>query len=126
MPRVEVLERRQLLAAEVTFYTFDEGSGTTAADSATSGVPDTATLTNGATWDSNGVSNSAVSFDGTNDLVTIPDSTDFNDRDVTATTIAFWFKADNVSSTSKQVLFKQSGQSHGLNAYLVLNQAKLD
>jgi len=48
-------------------YRFDEGSGTTATD--TSGNSNNGTLKNGATYDTDGVVNTALSLDGTNDYV---------------------------------------------------------
>jgi len=48
-------------------YRFDEGSGTTATD--TSGNGNNGTLKNGATYDTDGASNTALSLDGTNDYV---------------------------------------------------------
>ena len=71
----------------VAHWTFDEASGTTAADS--SGNGNTATLTNGATW-STGKIGGAVSFDGVNDYISGPDS---NSLDIGNTfTQAFWVK----------------------------------
>src|SRR3989338_8120456 len=53
----------------VAYYTFDEGSGTTAGDSAGS---NTGTLTNGATWTTGKGGRGAVQLDGVNDQVIIP------------------------------------------------------
>ncbi len=55
----------------VAAYSFDEGSGTTAVDA--SGNGNNGTL-GGATWTSSGKTGAALSFDGTNSRVTIPDS----------------------------------------------------
>ncbi|OGM90939.1 hypothetical protein A2755_01925 [Candidatus Wolfebacteria bacterium RIFCSPHIGHO2_01_FULL_48_22] len=55
----------------VGYWTFDEGTGTTAADS--SGNGNTGTLTNGPTWqsDSNCKVRGCLSFDGSNDYVMV-------------------------------------------------------
>ncbi len=50
----------------VSHYTFDEGSGTTAGDSAGSNA---GTLTNGPTWATGKVGSGALQFDGTDDFV---------------------------------------------------------
>ena len=57
----------------VAGYAFSEGTGTTTADA--SGNNRTGTLTNGATWAA-GKYGTAVSFDGTNDKVTLPSTVD--------------------------------------------------
>ena len=54
-------------------YAFDESTGTTSTDA--SGNGRTATLTNGPTW-TPGVYGQALSFDGTNDYVSIPATLD--------------------------------------------------
>ena len=56
----------------VGYWNFDEGSGTTAADS--SGTGNTGTLINGPAWTTGKVGNGALSFDGADDYVNIPSS----------------------------------------------------
>jgi len=56
----------------VAAYSFDEGSGTSIND--LSGNGNNGTLINGPTWAA-GEYGSALSFDGTNDYVSIPDAT---------------------------------------------------
>ena len=102
----------------ITHFSFDEGAGGTARDSASGGTQsDIATLSSGATW-TEGIIGEAVEFDGASALLSIPDSTDFNDQDLTKTTVSFWFYADDVSADGKQTLFKQNGHQRGINAYL--------
>jgi len=110
------------LSGLVTQFRFDELAGTTTRDSASSGIPDTATLFNGARWTNDGLRNGAIQFDGVDDFLSIPDSVDFNDRDVDKFTVSLWFKADDVNQGSKQVLFKQQGRTRGLNIYLQSGQ----
>ncbi len=69
-------------------WKFDEGSGTTAADSSGNGV--TATLANGAGWGT-GQFGSAASLDGVNDHVALPASLTMLRR-AGAATIACWVK----------------------------------
>src|SRR3989344_8523640 len=64
----------------VGYWTFDEGSGTTANDS--SGNNNTGTLINGSTW-TTGKIGGALSFDGTNDYVLI-NSTAIGAGDISA------------------------------------------
>lgn len=77
------------------YYTFDEGSGTSAADS--SGNGNTGTITD-ATWVSGKVGSGALSFDGANDWVEIASSASMN---ITGPiTLAAWIKTtDSVNRT---------------------------
>jgi hypothetical protein len=68
---LEQLEARNLLAGLVAAFSFSEGSGTTVSD--LSGNGNTGTLAN-ATWTSAGKYGNALSFNGTNALITINDS----------------------------------------------------
>jgi hypothetical protein len=71
----------------VAAYGFDAGSGTTAVDQ--SGNGNTGTLSN-ATWSASGKFGAALSFNGTNALVTIPDS---NSLDLTTgMTVGAWVR----------------------------------
>ncbi len=102
----------------VTVFTLNEGAGLFGADTASTGAPDTAVLSGGASWTNAGHLNGAVAFDGVDDFLSIPDSTDINDRDVSKTTIAFWFNSQNVNANQRQLLYKQSGSNRGLSIYL--------
>ena len=103
----------------VAEFSLDEASGTTAGDTAIEGsVVDQATLFNGAAWAADGVSGSAIQFDGVDDKVVIADSVDINGEDITQATLSFWFKADDVAKDGHQLLYKQSGNTRGINAYL--------
>jgi hypothetical protein len=72
----------------VGYWQFDEGSGTSGSDS--SGQGNTGNLINTPTWIA-GVSGNALSFNGTNQYVNIPDDNtlDFGTIDFT---IAAWIK----------------------------------
>ncbi len=71
------------------YWKMDDGSGTSATDSSTNA--NTGTLTNGPTW-TTGQIGGAVDFDGTNDYLTVPDSSAL---DMTSdVTVSAWFKAD--------------------------------
>jgi len=70
----------------IAYYPLDEGSGTVANDA--SGNGKTGTLVNGPVWTS-GIKNGALSFDGVDDQVQLPDNLI---HDNTTLTIAVWFK----------------------------------
>jgi chitodextrinase len=85
----------------VASYGFDEGSGTAAADSTGNG--NHGTLVNGPTW-TLGRFGQALSFDGTNDRVTVPDA---NTLDLTTgMTLEAWLKPTATGTAWKTVLFK--------------------
>ncbi len=84
----------------VAAYSFDEGAGTTVGD--LSGNGNTGTV-NGASWGV-GRFGQALSFDGTNDRVTIPDS---NSLDLTTgMTMEAWVRPTTLGTAWKTVLFK--------------------
>jgi hypothetical protein len=70
----------------VGYWKFDETSGTTAYDISEHGNNGTV---NGATWDTGGQVAGAMSFDGTDDYINIPDNDNFNPGASDFTT-AFW------------------------------------
>ena len=72
------------VAGLVAAYNFNEGSGTSAADS--SGNGHTSTLANGPTW-TTGKYGDALSFDGADDYVNVPDAASL---DLTSWTISAW------------------------------------
>lgn len=75
------------------YYTFDEGSGSVAADS--SGNNNTGTVS-GATWSSSGQVDGCLEFDGSYDFVSVTNSASLQ---ITGQiTIAAWVRVDNVSS----------------------------
>ena len=95
----------------VAAYGFDEGAGTTTADA--SGNANTGTLS-GATWNAAGRYGGALTFDGVNDWVTVPDKAVL---DLTsAMTLEAWVYASAVGSW-RTVLLKEG--SSGLSYCLV-------
>ena len=88
--------RAQTLAG---YWAFNEGSGTTAADSSGSG--NTATLVNGVSWVSGKVGD-AVSANGTNQYVTVPS---VNLSGTNAVTLTAWVNR-TYSTTSGHTLFE--------------------
>lgn len=76
----------------VAYWSFDEGSGTTAEDFSPANA-NTGTLTNGPTW-VDGKVGKALNFDGTNDYVTMGNTNDITTGDFT---LAYWMNPENVS-----------------------------
>ncbi|HUS26337.1 MAG TPA: LamG-like jellyroll fold domain-containing protein [Nevskiaceae bacterium] len=100
------------LTGLVASYNFDEGSGTTLTDR--TGNSHAGTIS-GATWSTTGKYGKALSFDGTNDWVTVADA---NDLDLTnAMTFEAWVKPSSVTSW-RTVLMKEKsgGMAYGLYA----------
>jgi uncharacterized protein YjdB len=98
----------------VAAYSFNAGSGTTVADA--SGNGNTGTIT-GATWSAAGKYGNALSFNGTNNFVTVNES---GSLDLTgAMTLEAWVNPSALGSTWRCVLLKE--QSGGLIYALYAN-----
>jgi hypothetical protein len=78
----------QLPIGMVSYWEFDEGSGTAASDS--SGNGNTGTLMHGPQWVS-GIKETALYFDGVDDYVSVPDSPTLR-ASGNAITVELWFK----------------------------------
>ena len=81
---------------------FDEGSGTTSADA--SGNSNVATLVNGLGWGV-GKYGSGLSFDGTNDYLTVPNSPSLNVSG-SALTLSMWLNPSTTSAGDQVVIGK--------------------
>ncbi|MCB1227886.1 MAG: hypothetical protein KDK99_18865, partial [Verrucomicrobiales bacterium] len=102
---------------EIVRYTLDEGTGSTAGDSA--GGDNPGTLTGNPVWSSaDAVAGGALVLDGAGDYVVVANSPDINESTQGLRTVALWFKASNPTSTAKQVLYEEGGTGRGLNFYL--------
>jgi hypothetical protein len=88
----------------VAAYGFDTGSGTTATDSSGANNPGTI---NGPAWSATGKFGSALSFDGVNDIVTVPDA---NSLDLTnGMTLEAWVRPTVVNSWRTIMLKERTG-----------------
>jgi hypothetical protein len=99
----------------VGYYRFNEGSGTNSGNSCTNTSGIDGTLTNGPAWVSSPVqyAANALSFDGTNDYVSIPDD---NALDITtAITLEAWVYATKNSGV-QNVISKSSNSAN--NGYI--------
>ncbi|HET6994681.1 MAG TPA: Ig-like domain-containing protein, partial [Chitinophagaceae bacterium] len=91
----------------VAAYGFNENTGTLAGDN--SGNNNNGTLTNGPTWSAAGKFGAAVSFDGTDDYINIPDA---NSLDLTTgMTIEAWVNPTNVTGY-KTVICKENSTNN--------------
>ncbi len=82
-------------------YSFEEGAGSTVTDA--SGHGNTGTIQN-ATWTTAGKYGKALVFNGSNALVTIPDSASL--RLTTGMTLEAWVNPSTVSSAWRDVIYK--------------------
>jgi fibronectin type 3 domain-containing protein len=99
-------------------WAFDEGSGTTVADQ--SGKSNNGTITN-ATWVTQGKFGKALSFNGTNAWVTIPDSSTLDLT--TGMTIEGWVKPTTSSGWQTAMAKEQPGNlAYGMYANTNLNK----
>ena len=85
----------------MAYWKFDEGSGTSVADS--SGNGNTGTLVNGPLWTAGRVGN-ALFFDGIDDNVTVPDSTSL---DLSSSfTLSAWVNPASTFTDFRSILVK--------------------
>ena len=87
--------------APVGYWNLDEGTGTNAND--TSGNNLTGTLTNGPTW-ATGKIGSGVTFDGSNDYITVTHNAVLNTS--SAFTVETWIKFTNSVTSLQDIIFK--------------------
>ncbi len=93
----------------------DEANGNFTPDTSSFGEDNPGELINGTIIDS--VSGTAK-FDGIDDAIHIANTPDINGRTVAERTITLQFKANDVFSNEKQVLYEEGGSFRGLNVYL--------
>jgi fibronectin type 3 domain-containing protein len=110
---VTIVEPAPAPSGLVASYGFDEASGGSAVDG--SGNGNTGTIS-GATRTTSGKNAGALSFDGTNDLVTVPDAAAL---DLTGgMTLEAWVNPNRISGSWRTVLLKEQpgGMSYALYA----------
>ncbi len=108
--RMELLEDRAMPAGLVAAFAFDEGTGSTAGDS--SGSFNAGTIAN-ATWSTQGRFGNALSFNGTNALVTINDA---DSLDLTAQmTLEAWVRPSAINGWETVIMKdRPDGLAYGL------------
>ncbi|MBW2984055.1 right-handed parallel beta-helix repeat-containing protein [Candidatus Woesearchaeota archaeon] len=85
--------------ALIGYWNFDEGSGTIASDLSTQNID--GIVNGGATWIT-GIKGNALSFDGINDYVQIPDDPVWDTGDYL--TISLWFRTNTVQGSYNKLL----------------------
>ena len=85
----------------VAAYAFDEGSGTTVTDA--SGNGNNGTIAN-ATWATSGKDGKALQFNGTNALISVPDSASLHLT--TGMTLEAWVNPSTVNGAWRDVIYK--------------------
>jgi len=103
----------------VAYWSFDEGSGTTAEDFSPANA-NTGTLTNGPTW-VDGKVGKALSFDGTDDYVTMGDQASL---EINNNSLAFggWFYIDAYPAASNRMFLMTKGGVSGYEYELTVNE----
>lgn len=108
------LANQDVTTGLVSYWKFDEGSGTSAADS--SGNGNTGTLTNGPTWSSNTPSGTgySLSFDGVNDYVDVGNLSNLSLGGANKVSLSLWGNWDSLASTIETLFSWQSGSTVAL------------
>ena len=114
---LQVWDNEPSVAGLAGYWALNEGTGTTANDSAPTGVNEVGTLRGNASWSTQGLGRS-VQFAGSG-VVSLADSSELNLTTVTQRTVSLWFQvAAGQIGGSRQVLFEEGGLARGVNAYL--------
>lgn len=104
------------------YYSFDEGSGATVADS--SGNNRDGDITD-AIWTSSGVVNSALQFDGTDDDVVIGTGSEFSDLCLNGCTFSAWIKMPTAKTTISPVMARYQAASNLFFRVVILGDRRL-
>jgi hypothetical protein len=103
----------------VASYNFNVGSGTSLADR--SGTGNNGTIANG-TWSATGHTGAALSFNGTNTLVSVADS---NSLDLTTgMTLEAWVNPSGLGTAWRDVIFKEQPGSFAYTLYANQNTTR--
>ncbi len=101
----------------VGYWTLDEGTGTSAADSSVNATT-ALTLTNGPTW-TTGQVRSAIDFDGTDDYATTADTATLDFGDTDDITITGWFNRTTSFNTVDTVVAKRNSNTAADIGYII-------
>ena len=108
-----------LVADPVAYLSLNDGQGKLAKDSSTKGRNNSGTLAGDAAW-VKGVK--GVVLDGKGDAINLKNSSDINLGTHGQRTISLDFKADDIGSGKRQVLYEEGAGARGLNIYLDRNR----
>ncbi len=115
-----VVNANEALVPDLLYWTFDDGSGTTALDA--SGAGHTGTVTGTTNWITNGVLGGALGFPGTNAYVRQADNTNFLNG-LRAFTVALWV---NSALSNSDRGFISGADEGGSNTLLGMRLKPLD
>ena len=101
-------------------YSFSEGTGATTSD--VSGNGNTGTLLGGAAWNTTGKYGNAISFNGTNAVVRVPDSPTWKVNGLSTYTMSLWIKVKSVAGDYKVALGSGVWPSNNFYIYKVSNK----
>ncbi len=97
----------------IAYWTFDEGTGSTAADTSGSAIVYDGTLVGQPTWVP-GWRGKALDFDGIADYVTVPHNVQMQFGPSSEFTIMAWVLPDGLSTDNDGVITKTGGQYYGI------------
>ena len=101
----------------VAYLSLNESQGRVAKDSSADGRNNAGALVGDAQW-TEGVKGGAIAFDGKGDAIKLQKSSDINLGTHGQRTISLQFKADDIGSGSRQVLYEEGASARGLNVYI--------
>mgnify|MGYP000932915737 CR=1 FL=1 len=107
------------VGSQVGYWKFDEGNGTTVANSGTNATA-TGVLTNGPTWTNDGKFGKALTFDGSDDYVNITSDSSLSGS-LDRLSLTAWFKTSLVD-TSQQWVAGNMSSSGGYRIMVYNNQ----
>lgn len=111
------------------YYQFDEGSGQVLTDASSNGYDGQLGATTNVDssdpmWKSisSVIRDNMATFNGSSDYLYIVNTNDINTANNLANrTIEVWFKCDDISKSTKQVVFEEGGAINGFNIYIQSN-----
>lgn len=128
-PCFEVLEARQLFAVDlggslIAHWTFEDAQAAAQfADGSPNGSDQPATRQGDAVLVKQNQSNQVLQLDGSGDYLSVANSADINLGIHTNRSVAFWFRVDDASlSSRKQIIYEEGGTTRGLVIYLFDDQ----
>lgn len=129
-PCFEALEARQLFAVDlggslIAHWTFEDTDATPAqfADVSPGGSDQPATRQGDAVLVEQDPRNQTLQLDGSGDYLAVANSADINLGIHTNRSVAFWFRVDDASlSSRKQIIYEEGGTTRGLVVYVYADQ----
>ncbi len=102
---------------ESVYYSFDEGSGGIAGNTAERGRPGILSNPSGWTSEGGGISGTAIQLDGTDDNIAVDTNYPIQYQ-AERISLALWIKPKEISRSEKEFVFQIGDYSAGINIYL--------